>query len=54
MTIAEFITMEQTHTIFNELRGKVASGTFMCQEIVLAVPDNDCYFEPVISIPLGR
>ena len=54
MTIAEFITMEQTDQIFNELNNKVQSGKFMCKEIVLAVPNNDNYFSPVITIPLGR
>ena len=53
MTIAEFITMEQTNEIFDRLNGKVKSGKFLCKEIVLAVPNNDMYFNPVISIPLG-
>ncbi|RMG62595.1 MAG: 2'-5' RNA ligase family protein [Bacteroidetes bacterium] len=53
MTIAEFITMEQTHKLFEKLKGEVTSGTFWCKEIVLAVPDNEMYFHPVLSIPLG-
>lgn len=53
MTIAEFVTMEQTKRIFDELKGKVKSGKFMCKEIVLAIPNNEMYFNPIISIPLG-
>lgn len=54
MTIAEFITMEQTHLIYEELKDQVESGAFLCKEIVLAVPNNDNYFNQVLSIPLGR
>jgi len=53
MTIAEFITMEQTNEIFDKLNDEVKSGKFLCKEIVLAVPNNEMYFNPVISIPLG-
>ena len=53
MTIAEFITMERTEQILEELKGRTESGKFMCNEIVLAVPDNDMYFHPVVRIPLG-
>lgn len=53
MTIAEFITMEQTNEIFDKLNGKVKSGKFLCKEIVLAVPNNEMFFNSVISIPLG-
>ncbi len=53
MTIAEFITMGQTNEIFNNLNKKVKCGKFLCKEIVLAVPNNEMYFNPVISIPLG-
>ncbi len=54
MTIAEFITMEQTNELFDELKGEVKSGKFLCKEIVLAVPNNDMYFNPIISIPIGK
>ena len=53
MTIAEFITMEQTNELFNKLNGEVKTGKFLCKEIVLAVPNNEMYFNPIISIPLG-
>jgi len=52
MTIAEFITMEQTNEIFDKLNGEVKSGKFLCKEIVLAIPNNEMYFNPIISIPL--
>ena len=54
MTIAEFITMEQTNELFDKLSGEVDYGKFLCKEIVLAVPNNEMYFNPVISIPLGN
>jgi len=54
MTIAEFITMEQTHELFDKLSGAVDAGKFLCKEIVLAVPTNEFYFNPVLSIPLGK
>ncbi len=53
MTIAEFITMEQSEEILAELKEQVESGKFICEKIVLAVPNNDMYFNQVISIPLG-
>jgi len=54
MTIAEFITMERTNELMKELKGKVKGGKFYCNEIVLAVPNNNFYFEPVLSIPLNE
>ena len=54
MTIAEFITMEQTNEIFNKLSGEVKSGKFLCKEIVLAVPNSEMYFNPVVKIQLGQ
>jgi 2'-5' RNA ligase len=53
MTIAEFITMEQTKEIFEKLNKQVKSGKFLCNEIVLAVPNNEMYFRPILSIPIG-
>lgn len=54
MTIAEFITNEQTTQIYDELKDQVESGKFLCQEIVLAVPDNNMYFNRVLTIPLKK
>lgn len=54
MTIAEFITQEETDKIYNSLKNQVESGTFWCKEIVLAVPNNEMYFNQVLRIPLGK
>jgi 2'-5' RNA ligase len=54
MTIAEFITVERTHALLEELRGKVPEGTFLCNAIEYAIPNHDFYFERVLRIPLGK
>ena len=54
MTVAEFVSMERTEQIFEELKDQVESGSFLCESIILAVPDNDFYFHPVLAIPLGK
>ena len=54
MTIAEFITIEQTDELLKELQGKVPEGTFQCGSIEYAVPNDDFYFERVLTIPLGK
>ncbi|RLT41297.1 MAG: 2'-5' RNA ligase family protein [Chloroflexi bacterium] len=53
MTIAEFISLERTDELLQELSGKVAEGIFPCDSIVYAVPNSDFYFERVLEIPLG-
>jgi 2'-5' RNA ligase len=54
MTIAEFITVERTDELLRELQGKVPEGSFECGSIEYAVPNDDFYFERVLTIPLGR
>ena len=54
MTIAEFVSMERTMEIFDELKDITKSGKFICDKIVLAVPDNDFYFNQVLEISLGE
>ncbi len=53
MTIAEFITLERTDELLRELRGKVPQGSFLCDSIEYAVPNQDFYFERVLRIPIG-
>lgn len=53
MTIAEFISLERTDELLQELSGKVAEGIFPCHSVVYAVPNNNFYFERVLEIPLG-
>jgi 2'-5' RNA ligase len=54
MTIAEFITIERTHELLEELSGQVPEGTFLCSAIEYAVPNHDFYFERVLGLPLGK
>lgn len=52
MTIAEFISLERTNELLQELSGKVPEGTFRCDSIEYAIPNNQFYFERVLTIPL--
>lgn len=54
MTVAEFVSVERTKELLRELSGKVPEGTFMCNEIELAVPDENFYFKRVLRLPLGK
>lgn len=54
MTIAEFITMEKTYELLKELSGHVPEGDFICDSIEYAIPNQNFYFEQVLSIPLGN
>ncbi len=53
MTIAEFISLERTEELLAELRGKVPEGTFRCDAIEYAVPNDSFYFERILTIPIG-
>jgi hypothetical protein len=53
MTIAEFITLEDTAILLKELEGKVPEGVFQFGSIEYAVPNNEFYFERVLTIPIG-
>ncbi len=54
MTVAEFITAEDTNRLLQELNGKVPEGTFLNGAIEYAIPNEDFYFERVFTIPLGK
>jgi 2'-5' RNA ligase len=54
MTIAEFVTIERTHELLEELSGKVPDGTFLCSAIEYAIPNQGFYFERVLKLPLGK
>lgn len=53
MTIAEFITVERTDALLGELQGRVPEGSFCCDSIEYAVPNQEFYFERVLRIPIG-
>ena len=52
MTIAEFISLERTAELLHQLSGKVPEGTFRCDSVAYAVPNDDFYFERILEIPL--
>jgi 2'-5' RNA ligase len=54
MTIAEFISRERTDELTQELKDVAPSGTFWCDAIEYAVPDERLRFERVLTLPLGR
>jgi 2'-5' RNA ligase len=53
LTIAEFISPEQTAELLRVLRGNVPEGGFRCSSIEYAVPNRDFSFERVLTVPLG-
>jgi 2'-5' RNA ligase len=53
MTVAEFVSLEETHALLTQLGNTVPGGTFLCDRVVYAVPDASFRFEPVLEVPLG-
>ena len=53
MTVAEFITLDETRELVAQLGDTVPGGTFLCDRVTYAVPDASFHFEPVLEIPLG-
>lgn len=53
ITIAEFITVEETTALLMALEGTVSTGSFLCNAIDYAVPNDDFHFERVLTLPLG-
>jgi hypothetical protein len=53
MTIAEFITAEESFALEVALDGKVREGSWFCDGLVYAVPDDTFTFRPLITLRLG-
>lgn len=53
MTVAEFITLDETRELVLQLADAVPGGIFLCDRVTYAVPDPSFNFEPVFEIPLG-
>ncbi len=53
MTIAEFISVEESIALEGTLRGQVDEGEWLCAEIEYAVLDEDLRFHRVLTFPLG-
>jgi hypothetical protein len=54
MTIAEMLTMEQTHEILAELSGLNLSGQFCVDRLAYIVPDDDFAFTTRATVKVGR
>lgn len=53
MTIAEFVTPEESDAIVAELAGAGLAGTFRCATVAYAVPDAAFHFTERVQWPLG-
>jgi hypothetical protein len=53
MTIAEFITVEESVALEGALDGHAREGSWLCDDLVYAVPDDTFTFRAVITLPLG-
>jgi hypothetical protein len=54
MTVAEFITVEESLALEAELTGHVLEDSWVCSDLVYAVPDDSFTFHVVTRLPLGR
>lgn len=52
LTVAEFISLERTEELLHELAGKVPEGSFRCDRIEYAVPDEHFWFARVLALEL--
>ena len=53
MTIAEFVTQEQTLALMDEIESVAPSGSFVCDAVSYAVPDGDFRFSDRGRLTLG-
>lgn len=53
LTIAEFITIGRSAVLLDELAGVIPSGSFECNEVVLAAPDAGFHFHDVRRFSIG-
>lgn len=53
MTIAEFITLEETARMLETLRNNVREGDWLVTSIEYAIPDEKVHFHRVLTLPLG-
>jgi hypothetical protein len=54
MTIAEFITLAESLALDYALVGHVAEGSWLCEEVVYAIPDDTFRFHPALALPLSQ
>jgi hypothetical protein len=54
LTIAEFISLDQSLALERSLTGQVIEGAWQNDEVVYAIPDNEFTFHPAIRFHLGQ
>lgn len=54
MTIAEFISLEETEKLFGELEDEIKSTSFTCSKLSYAVPDDSFHFTERKFLELAR
>jgi 2'-5' RNA ligase len=54
MTIAEFISVEDTKKILQELEDKTPIGSFLCENLMYIVPDEKMHFQIIRKLKLGN
>lgn len=54
MTIAEFVSIEESRQILVEIEDTAPRGSFVCDRLEFILPDTDMRFRRVKSYPLGR
>ena len=54
MTIAEFVTIEESWQILDEIKGTAPTGSFLCDRLEFIVPDINMRFQQVKSYALGK
>jgi 2'-5' RNA ligase len=53
MTIAEFVSIEESRRIMKEVKDTAPRGSFRCGRLEFIVPDINMHFQRVKSYPLG-
>lgn len=53
LTIAEFVTVQESWRILGEIEQSAPSGSFLCDQLALVIPDEDFHFQQVKTYPLG-
>ena len=53
MTIAEFISIEDSLRLCAQLQDSAPRGSFLCDRVEFIVPDDDFRFRKELAFPLG-
>lgn len=54
MTIAEFISLDDTARILKELEDKTPTGTFLCDNLAYIVPDESMHFNIIRKLNFSK